>query len=195
MLYAPTGLGPILYHLVYIGPMLYSRRGPMLYAPTGLGPILYHLVYIGPMLYCRRGPVMYAPTGLGPILYHLWCFRLVNFAVMTTYSPFYQNTSSVPRAYYTRNSSSENSLFWRRAATRALVQRRTMMMMMMLHHATAAKGTMKRMTMLSTTMPTMSTTETSAQERDVRCRGNLTFCGTVGRACQLVHPCRRMSVV
>ncbi len=89
MLYAPTGLGPILYHLVYIGPMLYAGgglycmpqqvlgqscitsytlgqrciAGAMLYDPTGLGPILYHLVYIGPMLYFRRGP----KTGLGSI--------------------------------------------------------------------------------------------------------------------------------
>jgi hypothetical protein len=32
-----------------------------MYAPTGLGPILYHLVYIGPILYCRRGSMLYVP--------------------------------------------------------------------------------------------------------------------------------------
>jgi hypothetical protein len=40
---------------IYIGSMLYCWWGTMLYVPTGLGPILYHLVYIGPILYTNGG--------------------------------------------------------------------------------------------------------------------------------------------
>ncbi len=53
MLYVPTGLGSILYHLVYIGPMMYAgaRIGQILYYQPHIGPMLYHKPYLGPMLW------------------------------------------------------------------------------------------------------------------------------------------------
>jgi hypothetical protein len=98
ILYVPTGLGSILCHLVYIGPMMYAGGGLFCMPQQVLGqscitsytldqycvtegsysvcPNRSWVNPVSPRIHwtnavCRWGPILYTPTGLGPILYHL----------------------------------------------------------------------------------------------------------------------------